>query len=180
MAMILDILPYAKLTLGDTWSWSVTLQGFSASDGWAISYAMKKVGSSPILIPSHTNANGYTHDVLVAAGDNRDYNPGKYKVAIYMTKGADRQSLGTYEMELLPDLSQTSVDYDPRSFNEIALAALEDTLFNACGNEHLMVVFKDSQFKFKSDAELMKLRNDYKILVDLEKGISPGRILYLR
>jgi len=176
---LLELLPYQKLTLGDTFSWKVSLQDYPSGAGWVLNYCLKGVGQAPFTINSTANTDQISHDIKLIPADQTGLVAGKYKIQISITSStSERTSLGVYDLELLPDLSTTDASYDPRSFNERALEAIEQVLFNAASRDYLETVFKDNTVKFKSNAELLSLRNEFRRLVADEKGIPHGRFIY--
>lgn len=176
--MISQLFPYTKLSIGDTWSWSIYMSQYPASSGWTLSYVLKLPGAEAKTITAIPDTDGVSHLIKVNAAENGGYLPGRHRAYVYITSSdSDRQTLGSCDLEILPDLASADAAFDPRSYNQICLDTLEAVLQGSCSRDILETTFKDATFKYKSTTELIRLRNYFKQQIDLDSGVRSGRII---
>lgn len=171
--------PYSSLTAGDTWNWSLDLANYAASAGWHLSYTAKKEGQATKTFITAAEGNNhvfYADSTLTAA-----FIEGKYVWSVSLISvSLEKLTLGTKIITINPDLSLVSDSYDPRSHNQKCLEALEAVLYKNADRDVLETVFKDYTVKYRSNMELLRLFNYYKLQVDAENGIKSGRIIINR
>lgn len=102
------------LVAGDTWSWQKTLANYSPSDGWSLSYALRlENGAGLINVTGASSSTGFT--ITIPAASTNTQKAGTWQWASYVTKGADRYSVGFGHLEVLPNLSAIDYTADLRS-----------------------------------------------------------------
>ena len=133
----------SRIRAGDTVTWRKTLDGYPASAGWALHYRLiNAAGKFDIT----TTADGAAHLVSVPPGTSDDYTAGTYTLLSWVTDGADRVSLPTRQIVVLPNLAVEVAGYDTRSqakkmLDAIDAALLEGARVEMCeGNADLDVL----------------------------------------
>jgi hypothetical protein len=163
------LLPYQKIESGNTYTWDIALEKYSSNE-YVLSCVFKTISLEAKTITATQVGTGYRLKLNAT-----DWEAGKYKVHFYLTNAElERITIGICDLDVEADLSEVN---DPRSYNQKCLEAIELVLSGSCDNSYLETIFKDSTFKYRSTTELIKLKNHFKILVDLENGIKPGRIV---
>jgi hypothetical protein len=173
---ISQYLPNDKLTCGDKWFWNVQLDNYPSGSGYVITYVFKTLNQAPFTIISTANIDNIQFDVTVPGATTASYTPGKYYVQIYLTDAlSNRQYQGRAEIELLTDMATVDASVDPRTHNEIMLQQCIDLLDGTTTREELEIIYKDYTVKYRTVADLNRLKCNYQQQVDLERGILPGR-----
>lgn len=86
---------------GDTVKWQMALADYKASDGWVLSYALR----GPSSINLTTTAVGAEHLVTIPAATSAAYKAGTYAFDSYVTKGAERYTVGSGYIEIKANLA---------------------------------------------------------------------------
>ena len=150
---------------GDTWRWLRDLPDYPAP-GWTLTYTFH----GPQGIASiEAAASGTSHLVTVAPEDSADIAPGRYQWDAAVSDGADRYSVGSGILTVLPDVAEAT-SYDGRSHARRMLAAIEAMLEGRATDGDLDVV-KTSVGGRSTDfdlATLAKLRQQYAAAVAAE------------
>lgn len=118
----------ARIIVGDTLDFTLSVPGYSAADGWTLKYRLiPRVSGTAIAITS--TASGAQHRVLVAAATTAAWAAGAYSWTAYVENGAGAShTWRTGSITLLADPRVTNAPVDLRSDAEIALAAAEAAL----------------------------------------------------
>lgn len=167
------------LRAGDSVRWTRTLADYPAGDGWALSYVLVSASARINIVSA---ADGDDHAVTLAAATTAAYAPGAYTWAAYVTKDADRYTLGSGRIEVLPDLAAAGLTaHDGRSHARKVLEALEAWIESADPSVARRKI-ADREIQFIPIPELLALRDRYRREVraeDAAAGIRParGRIL---
>lgn len=115
----------AVLQAGDTLTWRRALQAYPASDGWTLHYRLVNAATT---IDIAAVADGADHLVTIPAATSATYAPGAYTAVEYVTKGAERATLGQYPTTVQPDIPAMSSGFDARSPAQKALDDLRAAL----------------------------------------------------
>lgn len=168
MSTIPTIEPTA-VTAGDTVQWTRTWSDYPASAGWVLSYTF--IGPATLTITA--TASGDDHAVAVTAAHSALWAAGSYIGQAYLTNGSERH---TVEPRLLLEVSANFAaaadGYDPRTANEIALAAIDAVLANCATSDQRKVVIGDKQIERFERNQLLSLRGVYANRVWRER--NPG------
>lgn len=147
-----------EVTAGDTLTWQRALADYPASAGWVLTYALVAAASQ---ITITATADGDDHLVSVAAAASALYTPGDYAWQAYVTKAAERYTVGSGSLTIRPNLAAQGGGYDARSHAQKTLAALEAWL-----ESHDLAVadyqIAGRAMKYHSIPDLLKLRDAYK------------------
>jgi hypothetical protein len=110
----------AFLQAGDTVRWKRALADYPASDGWTLKYRfINENGKFDVI----STPDGDDHLVHLTAATTANYKPGDYAWQAYVTKAAERYTVGTGRLTIRPNLAAMPLGYDARSQ---ARRALED------------------------------------------------------
>jgi hypothetical protein len=104
---ILDDIP-EKITAGDSVAWKKSLAGYSAADGWALSYALTMAGAQITFTGS---ADGSDHLIEITAETSADWGPGEYGFQAYVTKAGERYQIDEGLIEIRPNLAGQTEGY---------------------------------------------------------------------
>lgn len=99
---------------GDTVSWTKSLPDFKASDGWALTYALRlQQGSGKVDVT--TSAAGADFAATIAATVTAQMKPGVWVWAAYVTKVAERYQVATGLLQVTTNLAALDSQTDLRS-----------------------------------------------------------------
>jgi hypothetical protein len=130
-----SVQPFARLTAGDTWRWSVTLRDFPATDYTLKLYFRGTAGKIDIV----ATPNGSSYDVLVPAssetdGTDTDIPEGTYSwQACVFNSSAERTEVGRGSVEILANIAAKGDGYDGRSWVKQTLDAIRANLLGLAG-----------------------------------------------
>lgn len=93
---------------GDTVKWKKTLADYKASDGWTLSYALRGAGTINLT----ATASGADHQVDVTAAASAAYKVGIYSFNAYVTKAAERYTVGSGYIEIKENLATAATFTD--------------------------------------------------------------------
>lgn len=170
---------------GDSTSWSESLPDYLPADGWSLNLRLLW-SSGGANIP--TTPSGDEYAVSLTGTETANWPAGPATLVSQAVKGADKITLGSQAVTILPDL-MTSASHDGRSANRKALEAAEAALAAYLTGGQAMVEeyeIAGRRMKFRSADEITKLINFYKPLVAkenaalalLQGGGAPGRVYY--
>lgn len=106
---------------GDTIAWTKSLSDYPAPT-WTLKYRLINAAGA---LDITAGASGADHAVTVAAAVSTTWQPGRYTWQSYVTSGAQRFTLATGVMEVLPDLAKQAAGYETRSTARVILDQLE-------------------------------------------------------
>jgi len=110
---------------GDTVAWTKSLADFSAADGWVLNYRfINAAGKFDIT----GTASGTIHAINVSAATTGAYAGGVYSWQAYVTKGAERYTIGHGNTTVLSNLAGEVAGYDTRSSARKCLDQLDAAL----------------------------------------------------
>jgi hypothetical protein len=106
----LDATP-KEITAGDAVAWRFYSANFPADDGWEVTFALVNAAGR-ILITA--GADGQGHLVDIDAATTAAWAAGDYRWQSYATKGAERYTLDSGAVEILPNFAAQASGYDAR------------------------------------------------------------------
>ena len=172
-----------SLTVGNTWAWTHTVDGYPASNWPAAVYYFAHQGDTFEVAATVLDDN---YVVAQTPTQTRDRAPGDYAWYLLVTNGTDRFSAAQGLVTLLPDPAAWT-EHDPRTHNQKMLAAIEAMLEQRATAQQLDVVSYSVGNRSLSRSNLIELRDYYAKLVAQEQnaaaiaagGGNPNRI-YIR
>lgn len=174
--MTLNRMP-AQLIAGDSLRLAVPSGDYPASAGWAVSLVLQALaGSAPVTVNA-VDA-GEDWEIAIASSVSADLVPGPFRYLIAATKNADRSTIDSGQIEVLPDPARPA--QDQRSPARRALDAIDAVLENRASSEDMKFTFADGRALDKiPHADLLALRKHYARIVSREatKGRGPKRVL---
>ena len=135
--IVLDDIP-DKITAGDSFAWKKHYADYPASDGWVLSYALVMTGT---IITLQGAPDGDDHLISKAAADTADYLVGIYFWQSYVTKAAERYTLETGRIEILPNFAAQASGLDTRPHCFVLLDAIQAVNESRATEDHLNVSF---------------------------------------
>lgn len=122
---IIPTIEPAYLQAGDTIQWQRTLPDYPAGDGWALAYRFINQASRIDVV---SVADGDVHRISIAAATSSAYVPGDYTWTAFVTRGADRYTIGQGRVTIRHDLASQAAGFDARSEAQRALDDLRSAL----------------------------------------------------
>jgi hypothetical protein len=164
----------SRFRAGDSLIFKRGLSDYSAVD-WTLTYYLR--GPQVIDVPS--TADGTSFSVSVSAATTAAWQTGSYRWQAVVVSGSEKHTVGTGWIEILPNLAVVNdQNYDGRSKARIALECIEAVLSNTATRQQEEYELDGVRIKDKPIAELIRLRDHYKRIVDQEdsrEAIESGR-----
>lgn len=168
----------AQITAGDTWKWTKELSDWSATDGWVLSYDLRK-GNLPKITFSATGS-GTTHTVNVSAATTALFEAGEWYWQSFVTYSGQRYTVENGRFTVAPNFANTS-SFDPRSQVKRTLDAINATLEGTATRDEGKLVVDGMEMGLRSIADLLLLQSRFQTLYQQEvaaeriKAGLPGR-----
>lgn len=161
----------ASVRAGDTVTWSRSLDDYPAAAGWAITTTLVKVGAKITIVSA---ADGDLHKSTVTAAITATWGAGSYAWHERVIKGAESYSVGSGQIDILPDYAGTSPGgLDARSHAQRTLAALEAWIeARDIGVAEYEIAGR--RLKTIPIPDLLKLRDRYRQEVRAQSGSNGG------
>lgn len=157
-----------QLQIGDTWQWTEGFALYPASAGWALSFSLYRYGQPVIRID--TTASGDEFLVNVPPTESAGKAAGKWQWTAYVTKGADRFTVGAGAVTLLPDLASAMETTDLRTENEKILEALIATQQRRATKEQESLQINGRSIRYLAPDDLERMIGIYTYKVKAEQG----------
>ena len=144
---------------GDTLKWDVSVPDYPATEGWTLTYEVKSKNDHVATITASADGDGYT--VTVPAATSAGYAVGHHHYRAYVTKGSERYTVDSGDLEILKDF-EDSGNYDDRSHAEIVLDAIEAVLESRATKDQESYSIAGRSLSRTPIEDLLKLRDRYK------------------
>lgn len=164
--------PPRELRVGDSANWQRNFTDYPASDGWALSYT--------IILPAAVHAFSATADgdafaVALPAATTAAWSAGWGTLVECVTKGAERYTLGTCAIRILPDLAAASAGMDLRSPAKRMLDNIE--LWMQTGDPAIGAIwYGERRIEQYPPGDLLKIRSRLQDEVANEVGGNKGLV----
>lgn len=161
----------AELRIGDTARWTRSLSDYPASAGWALAYTLV---SGTAAHSFSASAAGDDFKIDVPAATTATWAAGRYQLQEYVTNGADRHTIGTTPLRLLPNLAVVGAGgADLRSHARKVLDAIEAWLDTRAPTSASFQVAGRTLSNYPLP-ELLTLRDRYRAEVLREDRLASG------
>jgi hypothetical protein len=144
---------------GDTLKWDVSVPDYPATEGWTLTYEVKSKNTHVATITASADGDGYT--VTVPAATSAGYAVGHHHYRAYVTKGSERYTVDSGDLEILKDFEDNG-NYDDRSHAEIVLDAIEAVLESRATKDQESYSIAGRSLSRTPIEDLLKLRDRYK------------------
>ena len=181
----------ALLYTGDTWAWERALSDYPASAGWVLNYvlvnATHRIPATSGTIQS--TASGDAHAISVAAATTAAYTAGDYTWQAFVTKAAERYTVGQGKLKVRAGLTTASTASDQRTQAQIALDAATTALATYTASQGHVQEYEIAgrRMRFRSVKELRELVNYWANEVQKEadaenirRGLGASRKIFTR
>jgi len=148
-----------KVQSGDTVVWQRSLSEFPASSGWVLSYSLINAAGK---IDLSATASGDTFTVTAAALDTAAWAAGEYEWVAFVTKAAERYTVGQGRITILPNWAAAAGGVDTRTVARKMLDAIEAVLQGRMSRAELEYEISGRRMKSMSHDELLKARDKLK------------------
>lgn len=159
---------------GDTFRVTRSYADYPASAGWAV--ALTFVGTGSVYTVTST-ADGDDHAVAATAAATALWASGRYTVVEYASKDAERYTLSSSGIDILPNLAAAATGQDTRTHARKALDVIEAFLESG-GITNASMEFNGRRLQHIPIPDLIELRDKYRAEVRRETtGSAGGRLL---
>jgi hypothetical protein len=142
----------AKITAGDSLSWSVENSDYPASAGWALKYYLVK---SDKQIEIDSTPSGDAHTFALAPTDTADWPAGRYKYQAVMVKGStERATVDAGHVDVTTNYAAQTTGFDAREHAEIVLDALWAVAEGKATTDQASISIGDQALTHMSPAQL--------------------------
>lgn len=164
--------PPRELRAGDSANWARSFADYPASAGWALAYRL--VGATAVHGITAT-ASGDAFNVALASTDTAAWAAGRYTLVEYVTKGAQRQTIATTSLAVLPNLAAASAGIDLRSPAQRMLDTIEAWM-STKSPVHGSVQYGDRRIDQYDVKDLLVIRSRLQAEVANELGGNKGLV----
>lgn len=148
----------AKITAGESVSWSITLGDFPASDGWAVTYTLVKSDAQIQIVSA---ASGDAHLIEIPFATTAAYDAGEYHYQAHVSNAVERYQVGEGIVEILPDFATKTSGHDGRSHVKKVLDALEAVIENRASKTQMVQEIAGVQIQHMTTDQIITLRDKY-------------------
>lgn len=166
-----------QVTAGDTWNWSRSESAYPASAGWVLTYYLAIADETPKTIACTPSVSGPDHVAELGADASASWAPGRYLWMARVAKGAERYTVGSGALDVLPDHTSAG---DRRTTAAKCLAAITAVLERRMGDSIVEYEIDGVKAKHLPHNELLKLQGVYRRAVRRENGESTSRAIPVR
>lgn len=164
----------AAHTAGDTLRYTVPSPAYPSTDGWTVSLRLVSLtpGQDPILVPG-TQSDGQ-HIVEASATITASWPAGAYTWIEFVSRGAERHTLGRGQVTIEPNPLELAAGTDTRSLAERTLAALEQAYATWASTKGTVKRYKimEREMEFHSAAEIQAQITFWGNKVKAERGAA--------
>lgn len=173
------------LIAGDSLDFTTTVDGYPASAGWQLKYAIR----GPSAIDLTAAASGDDYHVQASSATTAAWLPGSYSWVSTVSLSGQRYTVGSGTLTIRPDLSQQAAGYDGRSAAKKALDDAENALatFRATRGRTKKYTIGSRSMEFETAADILQEINFWRLKVTNEgaaeqiaQGLGNPKKLFVR
>jgi hypothetical protein len=164
-----NILPQS-ITAGLTFERIVSLDCYPASEGWALTVALR----GPAAINLTATVEEGKHKLRANAETTAEWSAGRYSYSVRVTKDDDVFQVEAGSLQILPDLNAETAPHDGRTHAEKVLEAIEAVIEKRATLDQERYRINDRELYRTPIADLLKLRDLYRAEVQREKSLERG------
>ena len=160
----------ATVTAGDSFAVSFTDSRYPTADGWAPSLTLINAAGRITVVGAVVDA---AYSISADAATTAAWAPGRYRLAISLTLGANRATVAAQDVEILPDPAGAAL-FDPRTFARKTLDALEAWIES---KDMAVASYRiaDREMRHIPIGELLELRSRLQAEARREDAAASGR-----
>lgn len=186
---------YQTLTVGDSYSFTTTVDDYPATDGWTLTHILRP-RSSGTAIEIEATADGADYLTTITTTESADWDAGEYSVIAQVSMTGERHTLDAVALadgRLVSNLITILADptegdaVDTRSHARKALDAIQAVILGKAPQAILEYTIKDRGAKSWTPEQLLEFERVYLARVLNEEaaarraaGLPDGRTSYLR
>lgn len=149
-----------KIHAGDTVAWTRALADYLPADSWVLTYQLVNASQS-IGLTATDNGDG-SHAISVAPTVTDDWKPGDYQWQAYVTKAADRYTVGSGRITINANFAiAAATGADMRSVNKRTLDLVEAAIEDRFPVGEAGFSINGRSVELMTMAELLSARNTY-------------------
>ena len=160
-----------RITAGNTAKWRKTVAGFSATDGWVLSYSFR--GSSALDIEAVADGSNFV--ATIAAAESAELTAGDYWWTAYVSLAGERFPAGSGQITVDADLAGIATAYDGRSHIKKMLDALEALSVGKATRDQQSVKIGATDIVRLTPGDLLQWLNEYRKRWAAEQARADGR-----
>lgn len=175
----------SQIRAGETLQFTKTLDDYSATDGWSITYSFR--GNQATAIDFTSTADGKAHAVSVPFADTAGWLPGTYSGVGTVTDGTTKKTIWTGTLKVLPNLAALEAGTDTRTQARRTLDNINAVLEGRATSTILKSEIEGTNIERIPMTDLIKLKDRYEIIVKneeagekLSQGLATGRTIFTR
>lgn len=174
-----------QFVAGDTVEWTRSVADYLPAAGWTLHYVF--VAPSGTHVVTCTDNGDGSHRATLRAAESGGFVPGEYHWQAAVSNGTCRYTLDQGRTTVRPNFAQQPAGFDARSHCKRVLDAIEAVLENRATEDQLYFQIEGKQVSHIPHAELIKLRNIYRIEYNREcaaerlaRGLGGGPTVRVR
>jgi hypothetical protein len=174
MAKTINTFEPAEITAGDTIVWHKDLPDYPAGE-YILHYKLVNAAGN-IAIAAAQLGTTQVHAVTISAATSAAYAAGQYQYQAYVTKGAERYTVGSGVMTVKPNIAAAIAGLDTRSSAQKCLDQL-DLALETYGNKAYTQSYSIAgrNMSFTSPADFLTFRNKVQQEVNREKAAERAK-----
>ena len=174
-AEIPQVVP-TEIVAGDSVQWRTPEHSdYTIADSWILTYAF--VNANQQFEVTCSDNGDQTHLASMTSAETGLLKSGTYKWQGYVTKGTDRKTLYTGELEVKTNFAVQEDGYDARTFWQITLTNVEAVLQERATMDQSSYTINGRQLSRTPMSDLLELYDKAKYMVamaDREEAINKG------
>jgi len=174
-----------EFTAGDTVKWKIYTSDYLPDDGWVMSYVFVD-DDEQHTITGTDNGDGY-HLITIDTTTSATFSPGYFRWQSYVSKDAERYTIGRGEIEVKADFATATTGYDSRSHVKKVLDAIESLIEGKASKDQESWSVEGRALSRYSWPDLLKLRDKYlryyreeQAAERIARGLDGGRKIVVR
>jgi hypothetical protein len=149
----------SRLYAGDSLERQFELPEYPASDGWVLRFVLVSAGAQ---ITFSTVASGAAHALSINSAVSGTWVAGRYRWQTYVERLAQRTTLATGEIEILPDLAAATAGLDTRTHVRRTLDNIEAVIEGRASSAVASYQIAGRELRHIPIPELLELRDRYR------------------
>ncbi len=147
---------------GDTWDWSLAVDGYPATDGWTLKYYLTpRIAGTQIVLTAATASDGLGYRVQVSPATSAGYAPGMYEWRARVEKAGAEVTVAQFSLVIQAKVAGLTAS-DNRSHARKVLDAIEALIETKGTADVIEYSIGSRSIKKMTTAELLPWRDKYR------------------
>jgi hypothetical protein len=162
----LDLNEPKRITKGDTIAWRESFGNYPASQGWALSYAIR----GPVSLDVNATADHDDFVITINPAQSDTLTQGYYRYQAIVTKGSEVHTVSQDFLLVDPDLSAASVPMEARVSARVIFDAIKAMIAGTAGQAERMIEIAGRRLENWTPEELRKAYTNWELLAQKEEA----------